>query len=1620
MLRRSLALLLSLMLLVGMLPLAASATEPVGETQGHVKVTGGPLDGNKLGTLDLSMSTTAGRATVIWLVFSFDNTVIVPYDYDEGAPITDIQDGTIDRSYCFEPCNGFNRTGAKWAVSDNRTAVIVTYNTTDNDRGTKLETMSPIGKFHYTLAEGKTAADIKKGTFKIETDYSEGSFLKALKDDEPQAIHIQIKNGPSLGYADGVNPDTLALDSFTYPGSDKVTLGTLELASAGDATSVAVPKVLGDDATTTAATLALTATAKDTDGDAMQKFPNVTWSFDGTAPEGVTLNGAGANATLSVAPGAKAGTATVKVASGSVTATKAITITRDTEAAAAVKVFGNGTEITGTTDTIVIPPQSAANANTKTYTAKAFNQYGEEMNDTVNLSFATADANVTYSNGTVSVTKAATKGATYTLTAAIGGVSKDITIKLTDLEVNWTAVDSAMKSTMVYGTANRGAATNLPATGTATAGTTLNGSFEIKNPTAIQTVGNKTVTVVFTVTSAGDYKNITVEKDYTVEVTKKPVTVKADDKTVVYGQDFPEPTFTVPNGALVGDDTVEDLDVTLGYQYDENSEDELNGFIPVGTPVKIVLDPDYADASANYKVTVTPGKLTITKATILKAGNPEDDGEGNLVLKETVKYSALANIESNTYENMVTHVGGFADPDNPMDYICVLIDDGTEQGIPAYAGVKWSGPAEKYNRKGGTYTYTAAVVPGNNFNAYSKTAKVIVEIVPISGTVESDVPASVVIAKGAAEKATGPATFKLPASITIKYNDGKTDVTRSITPVWKTPDGKTWEALKTKAVNSKTAMMAELPEDLEWLTVNEKALTVEVQITDKFPVTVSVTQSGTTYGTPLGDPVATQTAIDDGTDGSATFSYQYTGTTAAGKTYNSADKPTEAGHYTVTATLVSDTHAGSGEADFIITPKTLTDGMVAAIPSETYNKEAHEPTVVVTDGTALKLDTDYTVTYQNNVNAGAATAVVNGKWNYTGTVNKNFTIDKASLAALTPTISGTAQVGKVLTANLEGVADSELTYQWKRGGTDITGATAKTYLLTTADSNKEITVVLTAKGSGNYTGSTLASEAVAVEKQAISGTVTITEANTTGTAGTIDEGDTLTAVTTGITPAATFTYQWYRDNEAIDSATSATYTVTAADADKTLKVVVTAGGDFQGKVEAAVEVGKAVLTGTPTISGASSPAVMGDELTVSFATGTEGEDYTVVWLRDGEPIPGAEGTTYTLTAEDQGKTVSAKVVGKGTYTGEVVSAGVAVPAAAPAKPTLKLSAKRKAIAASWTKPADNGAAILSYTLTITDGASYSETVTVSPDDTSYEFTDLTNGTEYTVTLKATNSVGDSPVDTQTAAPRAGGSIGGGGGSTTPEPVVTPGMDDSTISTLTEDNGTVTTTTTWPDGKESVAVVTPDGDVTITVKNADGETVTDVTVPAVIPDTGKKYDDVHTGDWFEENVYKTTNLGLFAGTSESKFSPQMNLNRGMLVTVLYRMSGEPSFGTDKNIFPDIVGDEWYADAADWANAMSVAAGTGKGFEPTADITRQDMVTLIYRYAKAIGLNPVESASLSKFKDGAKTSGYAQPAMQWAVSVGIINGKGSGVLDPRGNATRAEVATVLANFIKYLQK
>lgn len=260
----------------------------------------------------------------------------------------------------------------------------------------------------------------------------------------------------------------------------------------------------------------------------------------------------------------------------------------------------------------------------------------------------------------------------------------------------------------------------------------------------------------------------------------------------------------------------------------------------------------------------------------------------------------------------------------------------------------------------------------------------------------------------------------------------------------------------------------------------------------------------------------------------------------------------------------------------------------------------------------------------------------------------------------------------------------------------------------------------------------------------------------------------------------------------------------------------------------------------------------------------------------------------------------------------------------------------------------------------------------------------------------------------------GGNGGGGGGGSAPDPEpVGP-----EIIQKVDPDGTVTTTTSWTDGKTAVAVKKPDGAKTISVTLPAGEKPVEMEIPSE-PHEGKDFDDVPDGSWFKPSVDYTSGLGLFSGTGESTFGPHDPLTRGMLAATLYRLSGNPRYGTAENRFPDVKPGAWYADAANWAHASGVAAGTDSGFDPNGKITREQLVTMIYRYVGLVGMNTGASGQLENFSDAGTISGFAQEAMAWAVGEGMIQGSG-GRIHPRDSATRAEVAAVLTRLVTFLAK
>ena len=175
-----------------------------------------------------------------------------------------------------------------------------------------------------------------------------------------------------------------------------------------------------------------------------------------------------------------------------------------------------------------------------------------------------------------------------------------------------------------------------------------------------------------------------------------------------------------------------------------------------------------------------------------------------------------------------------------------------------------------------------------------------------------------------------------------------------------------------------------------------------------------------------------------------------------------------------------------------------------------------------------------------------------------------------------------------------------------------------------------------------------------------------------------------------------------------------------------------------------------------------------------------------------------------------------------------------------------------------------------------------------------------------------------------------------------------------------------------------------------------------------------FDDVRSSDWFYDDVVYVYNEGLFNGTSATRFSPNAPMTRAMLVTVLYRLEGQPSV-TGRSGFADVVIGSYYEDAVTWAANNGVVNGTSAStFSPDALVTREQMAAILYRYAQAKKYSVTASSALTSFRDADSVSAYAVSAMQWVVAESLINGA-SGSLMPTGSATRAKVAAILHRFV-----
>lgn len=296
------------------------------------------------------------------------------------------------------------------------------------------------------------------------------------------------------------------------------------------------------------------------------------------------------------------------------------------------------------------------------------------------------------------------------------------------------------------------------------------------------------------------------------------------------------------------------------------------------------------------------------------------------------------------------------------------------------------------------------------------------------------------------------------------------------------------------------------------------------------------------------------------------------------------------------------------------------------------------------------------------------------------------------------------------------------------------------------------------------------------------------------------------------------------------------------------------------------------------------------------------------------------------------------------------------------------------------------------------------------------------------TVKVTGDASPYTYEFTYTKPSSGGSSGGSSSGKTTYKVTTSAVNNGGVnaSPSSAEKGAAITITLSPDKGyklDKLTVTDGSGKTVSTVKKSD--TVYTFTMPASAVKVGvsyvkatetpseTKFNDVSANDWFASAVDYVTGKGMMNGTADNTFSPKANTTRGMVVTVLYRLENQPS--TSAASFTDVASGAYYANAVAWANANGIVSGYGSGkFGPNDKVTREQLAAILYRYAQYKKYDVSGANSLDGYTDVQSVSSYAVPALQWANAAGVVTGKSGSKLDPKGNATRAEVAAMLMRF------
>ena len=735
--------------------------------------------------------------------------------------------------------------------------------------------------------------------------------------------------------------------------------------------------------------------------------------------------------------------------------------------------------------------------------------------------------------------------------------------------------------------------------------------------------------------------------------------------------------------------------------------------------------------------------------------------------------------------------------------------------------------------------------------------------------------------------------------------------------------------------------------------------------------------------------------------------------------------PTAVGNYTVKVTFETAFSVYTGTADFTISPKSLTQKMVSSIQDQTYCANAWEPDVVVTDGNkTLVKNSDYTVSYTDNINAGTAKVKVTGQGNYKGTAEATFVINPAPL-----TITGAEVAAKTYdgtkTATINGVTFGGL----------VPGEVLTTddYQITDAQFNsanvsdaKKVTVTVALKVTDKAKNYTLTSptygQAATISKAPQNISVPQDKTLVKNGAGVdISQWVSVSGVEGG-SPAGALSYALDGNYPGVTLTGSTLTAAKNATADTvTIKVTAAATQNYEGaEATFSVKLSDKLFQSNFQFASGRISKTYGDDSFTMTATGAA----------EGSTVSYKSSNPNVATVDNTGKVT---IVGTGDITITATAAETKDYVSASAAYTLMVAQAKLTITAKdqsayiGDKVPELGAD--SYTVTgLVKGESLTTALTILPtvryvDENGQKVEpDMTKAGETVIRASGAEASGNYVIVAFTDGKltvSARPSSGGGGGSSTPSyPVSTPSKGgNGSVSSNAKNaaSGSTVTITVKPDSGyqlETLAVtdhrgnalkLTDQGNGTYTFTMPSGQVDVKATFTQAADETSP-FDDVSKDDYYYDAVKWAADSGITGGVGGSLFGSDQSCTRAQIVTFLWRAAGSPEPKGAANM-TDVPQDAYYAKAVAWAMENGITSGTGADrFSPHASCTRAQGMTFLFRSSKA------SASGTLAFQDVAADAYYAQ-AVKWAADNGITSGIGGGLFGPDNGCTRAQIVTFL---------